>query len=178
MAETRRIGWGLAVALGLTTTSCGLVLAAMLTWPAVWPLDHLTSPAVSEARAATAAARKPPDLRLAEQETSRTLSQRPADAVAWARLAWIADQRGDRTAMLQALERSYVVAPFGPDITRWRLRFAYERWSRLTPELRGLALSELMLASRTRPRMVEEVEGQVTDPSGRMALRLALAAGL
>lgn len=40
------------------------------------------------------------------------LAERPLDATAWIRLAWISDQKGDDVAMLDALDRSYVAAPY------------------------------------------------------------------
>jgi hypothetical protein len=174
MIERRRIGSGLIFGLGLITAVCGGVFAVAQTWPGLWSVDLIPSTSISEARARSASLDARPDLVRAEAETLRTLSQRPADAVAWARLAWIADQKADPAGMLLALERSYTVAPFGPEITRWRLRFAYDRWGRLTPELRQLASAELAMTSKTRPALVEDVVDEIDDASGLMAARLTL----
>jgi hypothetical protein len=74
--------------------------------------------------------------------------------------------------MLDALDRSYVAAPHGPEITEWRLGFAFDRWGRLTPELRAQVRAELAVAGATRPGLVGRVRLSVVDPAGRMAMAL------
>lgn len=108
---TRQV-WKLAaiVAIGVGALGGGLLLALPTTWPeASWPVATAAS---HEARAMRAARSDPPDLAVARMETRQVLRQRPLDAGAWARLAWIADQDGDVPAMLEALDRSYIAAPY------------------------------------------------------------------
>lgn len=170
---TRQV-WKLAaiVALGGGALGGGLLLALPMTWPAAsWPVAIAAS---HEARAVSAGRADPPDLAIARVETRRVLYQRPLDAGAWARLAWIADQDGDVPAMLEALDRSYIAAPYGPEITEWRLVFVFNRWDVLTPELRRQALSELRVTRTTRSRLVDRVRDQVGNPAGRLALALTI----
>ncbi|WP_309644432.1 hypothetical protein [Phenylobacterium sp.] len=134
--------------------------------------DRIRLVAVSEARAEVAAGVQPPRLDIVRAETLRTLRQRPGDAAAWGRLAWIADREGRVSDALVALDRTYVVAPYGPDLTAWRLRFAYGRWAMLTPGLRRQATAELRVAIRDRPGVVEAAEREITDPAGRLAFVL------
>lgn len=174
MLGPRRLRAAVLAALGAATLACSLALALPLSQPASWKPDQPRHAAVSDARALAATAASPPDLDAAALATRETLADRPLDATAWARLAWIADQQGDAAAMLDALDRSYVAAPHGPEVTAWRLQFCLDRWSDLTPELRRQARSELMVASRTRPALVRAVKDSVSDPAGRLAVSLTI----
>jgi hypothetical protein len=150
-------------------------MALPLTWPAAWTLEGLPVLAVSEARAVKAASTVPADLTEVRRQTLKSLAERPTDATAWARLAWVAAEEGDLEGACEALDRSYTAAPFGPEITGWRLRFAFGMWGRLTPELRRQALSELEMTAETRPRLVQEIRADIVDPAGRWAIDLTLA---
>ncbi len=172
MARMRGLRIGVIAGLAGVTTVSGLALAIPLSRPGEWRLDQPELAAVSEVRAEKAASVSPLDAEAVRSLTRRTLSRRPLEAAAWARLAWLASRKGDRAGMLDALDRSYAAAPYGPDITEWRLRFAFDRWSALTPGLRRQAQSELLVAKRTRPAMAAQVQDLVTDPSGRMAMAL------
>lgn len=175
---TAAAAYRLRLALGLVLAVCTVGLAIAFAGPVSLPLSGWNPPvpvvAVTEARAVAAAAADPPDLEAAERLTRQTLAVKPGEATAWARLAWIASETGDTRAMLEALDRSYAVAPFGPDITAWRLRFAYGRWGVLTPELRRLATEELTVTARHRPRLVRAALSDVTDPAGRLAFDLTV----
>jgi hypothetical protein len=166
----------LRLALGLVLAVCTFGLAVALAGPVSMPLSSWDPPvrmvAVTEARAVAAAAKNPPDLEAVERLTRQTLAEKPGDAAAWARLAWIASEAGDTEAMLEALDRSYAVAPYGPDITGWRLRFAYGRWGVLTPELRRLATEELVVTTRHRQGVADAALADITDPAGRLAFDL------
>ncbi|WP_029417190.1 hypothetical protein [Brevundimonas bacteroides] len=172
MQRTRAIRLGLVVCLGVVTLIAGLGLALPLSQPATWTLNLPPLAAVSEARAVAATVKTPPELARARSENRRTLLQKPLDASAWLRLAWIADQESQEAEMLDALDRSYVAAPHGPEVTEWRLRFAFDRWARLTPELRRQAREELVVAQVTRPQMTGRVRDLVRDPAGRLAINL------
>ena len=166
----------LRLAFGLLLAFCTVGLAVALAGPVSMPLSSWNPPvrmvAVSEGRAVAAAAKNPPDLEAVERLTRQTLAEKPGDAAAWARLAWIASEAGDNEAMLEALDRSYAVAPYGPDITAWRLRFAYGRWVALTPELRRLATEELVVTTRHRQGVADAALADITDPAGRLAFDL------
>lgn len=172
MPRDARFRLWLVGGLGSLSLTGGAAMAISMSWPSSWPIEFAPNAAVSEARAVEAAEAFPPDMERARRETLTTLSLRPLDAVAWARLAWIADRQGDEGAMLQALDHSYAAAPYGPEVTAWRLRFALDRWGRLTSELRHQVRAELAMTMRTRPGVVAGVGQDVTNPSGRLALAL------
>lgn len=168
----------LRLALALVLAFCTAGFAISLAGSVSLPLSGWNAPvpmvAVTEARAVAAAGATPADLEATERMTRQTLAEKPVDAAAWARLAWIAGETGDREAMLEALDRSYAVAPYGPDITAWRLRFAYGRWGELTPELRRLASEELTVTARTRGRVANAALADINDPAGRLAFDLTV----
>jgi len=163
-----------ALILAFLTAGLAISLAGPISSPLAGWNPPVPMVAVTEARAVAAAAAPPPDLDAVDRLTRQTLAEKPGDAAAWARLAWIASEIGDTEAMLEALDRSYAVAPYGPDITAWRLRFAYGRWGGLTPELRRLASDELTVTARHRPRIAEAALADVTDPVGRLAFDLTV----
>lgn len=173
MPKSALVRHGPPVALAVVTVAAGLTLALPLTWPGDWPYSAPPLAAVSEARAVKAAA-EPVDLAEMTRQTRQTLAERPTDATAWARLAWIAAEQDDMTAARDALDRSYFAAPYGPEITPWRLRFAFNEWGRLTPDLRRQALAELSMTAATRPRLVETVRPDIRDPAGRWALDMSV----
>lgn len=175
-ANAFRLRLALALALGLGALGGGLALAIPLTWPTA-PLSAGAPVAgVSEARALAAAEGSNPRLEQVRRQTLSTLALRPADPAAWGRLAWVASEEGDVAAMNAALDRSYAVAPFGPDITAWRLRFAYEHWGSLTPALRRLATEELEVTAEIRPGVVDRLRPEIQNPAGRMAFQLTTRA--
>ena len=172
MPKSVLVRQGPPVALAVITVAAGLALALPLTWPDAWPHDAPPSAAVSEARAAAAA--DPVDLAEMTRQTRQTLAERPTDATAWARLAWIAAEQGDMAAAREALDRSYVAAPYGPEITAWRLRFAFNQWGRSTPDLRPQFLARLAETAAARPRLVEAARPDARDPAGRWALDMSV----
>ncbi|ADL00454.1 hypothetical protein [Brevundimonas subvibrioides] len=161
-----------AVVLATATLVVAGAFAVSLSSPNESLADRIPLVAVSEGRAEAAAEVQPPSLDKVRAETLKTLRQKPGDAAAWGRLAWIADRQGRVADALVALDRTYVVAPYGPDITAWRLRFAYGRWAALTPDLRRQATAELRVAIRDRPGVVYAAEREITDPAGRLAFAL------
>lgn len=174
-----RVEAGIAMAIsigviGLVTTTLG---AAALAWPASLPARLLNLAPSHEARAhaltagpdATVA-----DLALARQETMKSLRQAPSNATAWLRLAYI-DSRssaGLGPGGVRALERSYVVAPFGPDDTDWRLRFAFNHWTRLDTVTRRLVLDELRVHLHEGEPAGWALMRDVRDPAGYLAVGL------
>lgn len=121
----------------------------------------------------------PPDPDVAAAETRAALAQAPMNPGAWARLAYIDRSRSTvlTPAALDNLERSYAVAPFGPDITRWRVRFMFEHWGELTPSLRTQASDELRVLSRYRGGVARDVVRTIENPSGRLAAEMIRSLG-
>lgn len=110
--------------------------------------------------------------RIARAETTRSLNHAPANPTAWLRLAYLdsLQPRGLGKAGNRALAASYAVAPYGPDDTAWRLRFAFNHWSRIDRSNRLLVLSELR--ATPSPYSPVDLQASVTDPAGRLALSL------
>ncbi len=58
---------------------------------------------------------------IAEQAARRALARDPADARAWARLAWFVElRRGPAAEILAALQMSHYLAPTDPALLAWR----------------------------------------------------------
>jgi len=76
-------------------------------------------------RADLPAAQRREILLTAEQASRRALARDPADARAWARLAWFIElRRGPAAEMLAALQMSHYLAPTDPALLAWRDRAA------------------------------------------------------
>ena len=108
---------------------------------------------------------QPRDLSLALND--KAIKASPMNAAAWLRVAYIRSGEAgplDKTAV-DAVRRSYSVAPFGPDVTAWRLKFLYGRWSSLPSDIRAYVIDE----HKTYGRQVVIDSSVLTDPSGRLA---------
>ena len=166
-----------AGALGVLTVAAGVGFALALARPDLdlGPASNLL--AVHEARAETALAAG--DLEAAEASTRAALAEAPLTSHVWARQALLAYRREGQLgpATVAALERSYAVAPYGPDITEWRLAFLLEHWGELPPQLRASALDELKVLATYRPGPAQALAGMVSDPSGRLAATAAIRLG-
>lgn len=121
----------------------------------------------------------PAALAEAEAEARRALADSPARADAWLALAWVDQARAKRFGpdAAEALERSYLVGPFDPDLGVFRVEFCFDRWSLLPKGLRDDALRELAaLWSRTDMREdLRKLAARIEDPAGRMAYAIQLA---
>lgn len=119
----------------------------------------------------------PANLERARQETWQALNQSPADDAAWLRLAYIDRLAHGRltSAGTTWLERSYEVAPFGPETSFWRVRFAFENWDALTPELRKQVYDEVRVQWPTRKADYTAISVAVANPSGRLASALMVS---
>tara|TARA_R110000850_G_scaffold190848_1_gene316920 strand:+ start:217 stop:771 length:555 start_codon:yes stop_codon:yes gene_type:complete len=107
------------------------------------------------------------------QANRLVLTSAPMTASAWLRIPYLQSRAGAplNSASLVALENSYAVSPFGPDVTNWRLRFVFEHWSEVSPSLRRQAIAELkVLLTNRGTRAFDSVE--IQDPAGRLAARL------
>lgn len=163
--------WSAYIALGAATCASAMAAAASLSWPAVNPAQAPAARHELNAVAALGAASA--DYRTAETENQAVLDLAPLTATAWVRKAYIRRQQSDRLdgEALDALERSYLAAPLGPDITRWRLRFMFECWPEVTPSLRARAIAELETFSRFHKGSYA-LARSIHDPSGRLAATL------
>jgi hypothetical protein len=135
----------------------------------------LSRPHLEKARALIAQAR----LADAEAETLRALAASPVSTEAWLTLAHIRTEQSHRLSegAHEALRRSYAVDPLAPDAGLWRVRFAFEHWSELDPELRRAAGREVEMRWRIWQKdALRKTADEVSDPTGRMALKLQLAA--
>lgn len=108
----------------------------------------------------------------------RTLTQAPASATAWLRLAYLdsLSPAGLGPQGNRALTASYIAAPYGPDDTVWRLTFSLNHWRDLEKSNRELALAELRHFDQARPRLVRQVRSGVVDDVGMLALSLTAPA--
>ncbi len=163
--------------LGALTLAIGLGFAVALARPDLdlGPASNLL--AVHEARAEAALAAG--DLGAAEGSTQAALAEAPLTSHAWARQAVLAYRREGRLGpdTVAALERSYAVAPYGPDITAWRLGLLLEHWGELPPGLRAAALDELKVYAARRPGLARALAAEVENPAGRLAVTAAIRLG-
>jgi hypothetical protein len=177
MARTRRNHWKLfsVGALAITTATISLYFCISLLSPSA-PLPSALAPA-DEARAKHALSTVG-DRDVAAQATEASLRRAPLSAEAWTRMAYLRQPEGDlpSTAALEDLSMSYVAAPLGPDISRWRIRYLFENWPSLSPSLRLKALAELRNFAHFH-RGSGALSASVDNPAGRMAANLAIRQG-
>jgi len=109
------------------------------------------------------------------------LAAEPANAGAWMRLAWVDRLEHGRLTKVgaSALDMSYALKLYGGNTdSPWRLGFALDNWSQLTPAGRQSAELEFRLIPRTAPgwfTLRRLSAGHVRDPAGRAeAARLGL----
>jgi hypothetical protein len=120
---------------------------------------------------------RPVDLNAAERQTRWELALSPTTATAWLRLAYIDYWRHGRltSAGLANLNRSYEIAPLGPDASAARMTLGFELWAQMTPDLRAQLLRELT-AFRERDREAARAfAGRITNPNGRLVVGMAIA---
>ena len=132
--------------------------------------------------AANALLASPTGRTAAAAEAREALAQGPARAVNWLQIAYAQAGPSGRldTRGREALSRSYTFQPYGPEVSQWRLSFAFDHWGELTPELREQVLGEAEVLWRTsgHQRVERAIESAQTR-NGRAAgalLRLKLRA--
>ena len=112
------------------------------------------------------------ELARGEAAARAALSQGPARATAWLDLAYAETRKAGAlsNAARDALRRSYVFEPLGPDNSGWRVRFAFEHWDELTPDLRDSALAEVRAQWPSgEHNVVAGALAGVQNPAGRLA---------
>ena len=162
-----------------------LAAAGILLWAFADPegpaADVVPMPYLQQQRAADALSRAPTaqNLERARVASQWALREAPTQAQSWVNLAFIdvAINRKLTAAGLQDLQHSYDFEPLGPDISTWRLRFLFEHWDQLTPELRSAAAEELdAVGRRTQGReALESMQARIASPGGRLAAALLIA---
>lgn len=118
----------------------------------------------------------PAHLAQARRFTEKSLSLSPTSGAAWATKAYADSLASNRLgpAGLNALRRSYDVAPYGPGISVWRIQFAFAHWTRMPPDIRRLVIRELSVVGPVRPGELRAAAAAISDPSGRRAMLLAM----
>lgn len=156
------------------TAGLAITLASALTWPAL--ATPVTLAAQHEQRADAALGDDggaQAAFSDAARENNDTIARAPSTASAWLRAAYIRQQATgalDATS-LRDLETSYRMAPLGPGVTRWRLRFVFENWQQVTPRTRASAIEELRVFASYNSgsrALVDSFE----NPAGRLAAKL------
>lgn len=138
------------------------------------PLDRLEAAADARLQAPDPS---PDDLGQATRLTERLIAQRPTDASASLRLAYIDRvQHAPLSARAQAqVLRSYELEPLGPEMTRWRLTFLFENWDALSPSLRTKAMNELAAVFPRHGWALRDLPSTVQNPRGRMVAFMAFS---
>lgn len=176
-AYRAKLGLAAGLAFGTIASSLGLALAMSapdLSIP--WASDLVLA---SEARADAALRGGSVGRASAAAESRAALAQAPLTAAAWLRLAYLETEPsgGLGPRAMDMVERSYAVAPFGPEVSAWRLRFLYEHWRELTPSLRSQASAELRTLARYRPGSAHDVLRSIESPTGRLAADMTVRLG-
>jgi hypothetical protein len=133
---------------------------------------------VKSQRLLTPARLTPVGLALGEAAARAALRQGPTRATAWLDLAYAETRKAGAlsTAARDALRRSYVFEPLGPDNTGWRVRFAFEHWDELTPDLRDSALAEVRAQWPSgEHNVVAGALAGIQNPAGRLAATVLTA---
>jgi len=109
----------------------------------------------------------------AESALERGLARRPGDAVAWWRLAWVANTLGRADAKVGAALRLSVVTGSGVAPLFWpRLRLALAKWPRLDAPTRDAFRPQLVRAMQRDPRrLVALARRSLAEDHVRQALR-------
>jgi hypothetical protein len=166
-----------AVGMVLVGLTCALVASCALFAPQTGFAEATGLAPVAERRADKLAAGALTDARrrdAAVRTTLRSLKAAPANPTAWLRLAYLDSlgETGVTSVGNRALAASYAMAPYGPDVTPWRLRFALNQWAGLSHANRRAVLHELMVTSRYEDH--SDLTSSGVDEAGRLAVTLAL----
>lgn len=166
--------------LALSVLAAAVLSSSALIWPESVAGDIVDLAPVHEMRANAALQRLPTSSAsrfVAARETRLSLRENVASPTSWLRLAYIDSlgPQGLTDAGRDFLNRSYALAPYGPDDTPWRLRFIFDHWSEVGQPLRNLAIAELDVGRRSHRAEIDNLAADVSDPSGQLAARLALS---
>ena len=123
----------------------------------------------------------PPRAALAAQASAMlraAIAEQPQSGERW---AWLAVSEGltpgddHHRAALNALQRSYHLAPFLRDLAVWRARFSGGDWAELDSVSRERSLDEVARLSLIDPAQSQVAEDAFSDPAPALALDLRMA---
>jgi hypothetical protein len=139
-----------------------------LTWPSPDPVQADRILARTDPQGRDAAAQR--------RAATLVLRARPGDPSAWLRLAYADRLANGRLsdAGRHDLDTSYLLAPYGGAWAPWRISFALDNWTALTPKIRQLAAAEIKVALSDYdiPKVIKAQALKVQDPLGRLAAAL------
>jgi hypothetical protein len=94
------------------------------------------------------------------------LAKAPADPAGWAYLALVQTQSGDAGAALEALDQSYVMGAFNPEVALMRSYVAVANWDWLDPLQSLQAEDDLIAAASRDPQAVVALAraAELVDP--------------
>lgn len=175
-ARRRRVSrrWAVQLPGLISLFALALALLGLMGLIGPLPLDRQEAAAVEGLQAPVLASE---DLQRATSLTDDYIAQRPSDASAWLRLAYI-----DRTRHSPLSERaqahvlrSYELEPLGPELTQWRLSFLFENWDALSPALQGKAMNELAAVFPRHGWALRDLPSTIRNPRGRMIAFIAFS---
>jgi hypothetical protein len=171
--ETSRSGRVLVASVAGLAISLGGLLAVCAVLPTQALGAVLLQSTTYEARAARQLERRDAaDLPQALRDTRSGLALNPYNGVAWLRLAWIESRLSHgklSAAAVEAVQRSYDVAPYGPQVTAWRISFLLEHWAETPTGLRHQLASEMAAAWPERSKAVSSAVRKTRNRDGRLA---------
>jgi len=114
----------------------------------------------------------------AEVLAKKALAVSPYDNTARLRLVYIASLRQGALSprAVELFVQSYDLLPTDQNVAAWRIRFALEHWTELSPQARALVHDEVVTfadAGSVDPP-VRQILGSIRNPSGRLAAALWL----
>jgi hypothetical protein len=122
----------------------------------------------------------PDHIAKAETATWKELQLSPMATDAWLRLAYIQTLKAPHMNAkgVEALEKSFIVAPFDPVYCGDRDILALNYWPDLNPALRQKVLAEIKLTWKpptvVHPEVIEDWRAKVHNPAGQFALLLVI----
>lgn len=116
------------------------------------------------------------DLDRGEADARAALALAPHNNTARLRLAWIDRQRHGRLspAGVKLVTQSYDLAPYDIAVAQWRVPFALENWTALSPSTRANVRVEALAFGGVRSRMAN-ISGSlrtINNPNGRVSAAL------
>jgi hypothetical protein len=112
-----------------------------------------------------------------ERVSDRELALRPASGAAWLRKAVVEAELGHVEASVQALERSFQVAPLQTSLFERRTIFAYGHWDKLSQNAREQTAYQFKAEYRRtqQPARFTAMANSLRNPAGRVGMALQIA---
>lgn len=183
-ARPSKTSWPTLFTLALCTAFCGLFTAMALVATAQYLrpdailLLPLSETHLDRARnAVTDPSASQRDIEKAVREATIATELSPNRPEAWLTLSYALRRLHGHptTADIEALARSYEIAPLDADIDVWRSAYAYESWPALSPALRNYAQTEVRaMWSRCAKADVLSLPRRIRNSERLPALRLEI----